>query len=109
MTEIEQTIAAYNSAMQHPYRVTLIDANWVVQKVVGFQSEREARAFARSRPEPVVYLDGRRIGDHFTQCLGFRITVPHPDPREGYGVIMRDDFPPIDPRTGWPIDHEEGE
>lgn len=85
--------AEWDSAMSHPYRVILMDATWTVMKVVGFQSEAESRAFARNRPEPVIYLEQKRPTDMFVEVLGFRVLTAHPNPPEGYTSIIRDDFP----------------
>lgn len=82
------TAAARRLAVTMPYHATLY-AGWDDHRgtVVGFQSEDEARAFAASRPEPLIDLC--RKGDG---VIGIRRMVAHPLLPTDI-LQLRDDFP----------------
>ena len=81
----------YRSAVAHPFHVAL-HASWEYgcePLVVGFQSEDAARAFAASRPEPLVDLVRRGCG-----IIASRRLVGHPlNKAIGSRFTPRDDFP----------------
>lgn len=80
------TTPGYLSAVAHPFHVSLY-ADWYSDPTtVGFQAEDDARAFAQSRPEPIIDLVQRGRG-----VIGSRRMLAHPA-----GIhTERDDFPQI--------------
>lgn len=63
--------AAYRSAVAHPYHVSAYrDWSSAAPVTVGFQTEAEARAFAASRPEPIIDLVERDRGVIGTRRAG---------------------------------------
>lgn len=77
---------AYRSAIAHPYHVSTF-ADWSIDAdgvTVGFLTEHDARAFAASRPEPLIDLVRRNDG-----MIAQRRMLAH---SEGT-FVPRDDFP----------------
>ena len=80
----------YRSAVAHPYYVQLW-ASWDAAEpvTVGFQSEDDARAFAASRPEPIIDLVRRDDG-----IIAYRRLIAYPGGSPSPG--LHDDFPPTE-------------
>jgi hypothetical protein len=80
----------YLSAVAHPWHVSLW-ADWTGDPVtVGFRDEQAARAFAASRPEPIVDLVARDRG-----VIACRRLLAHP--LGPPGIPAYDDFPEARP------------
>ncbi len=86
--------AAYRSAVAHPYHVHLY-RDWSDHSpvVVGFQTEAEARAFAVSRPEPIIDMVQRDCG-----MVAARRMFVHPATPTAV-FTPSDDFPQTDSET----------
>jgi hypothetical protein len=99
MNTTAERLAAYNTVMAMPYRVSAY-TSWYdhTGTHVGFQTEAEARRFASLRPEPIIdlsvredYASGRPTGGG--NMLATRRLVAHPAMSADRTFIPRDDFP----------------
>jgi hypothetical protein len=101
-----ERIAAYQSAVEHPYHVRAY-RDWSDHDgiAVGFQSLAEAVAFAASRPEPLIdlvsrfgYGPGGWLYRDNPAVIQSRRLIAHPamtGPQ--YGFVPVDDFPQVEP------------